>query len=179
MHTLRSIIAFARQALIVACFGISGMGTAAQADDSPPPPSSAMAALAPVPRLPSAPQSSGGLRVTRLVLARPARAGQPVIEAMSFSSGTRVCAIIELANPGGEATTVTVSWQRPSGNVQGNGRALRLAAQTTVSAQAFFVPRRAGTWTVIVRSADGEELMRQEFDVSARSRRTRIAERAR
>ncbi len=175
MNMLRSILALAGQVLVVACFGMSALGTVAEADDTLPP-WSALAALAPAPIVdapraplpPVAPRASGEqLRSTRLVLARSVRSGQPVIEAMSFASGTRVCALVEIANPERVATTVTVSWQRPTGQLQGRGQRLRVPAEATFSTRAFFVPRRPGTWTVIVRRADGEEIMRQEFDVSA------------
>lgn len=107
------------------------------------------------------------LRVVRVVMARGVDRRHATGEATSFPARSgRVYAWLEIENPARVETTVVVAWQHPGRPAPGRGATLSVPAQRRYHTFAFVVPAEPGTWTAIVRSADGTELARQTFEIT-------------
>ncbi len=140
----------------IAIAAIALQSAPASAQDTTTPAGTATAAAAPA------------IRVARVVMARGVTRRGVTGEATSFPARSgRVYAWLEIENPGRIETTVVVAWQRPGRTTAPNrGATLAVPAQRRYHTFAFVVPAEPGTWTAVVRSADGTELARQTFEIT-------------
>ncbi len=98
----------------------------------------------------------GGVAVRRLVTATDVEAREPVEAAAVFGSLQRVYAFLEVSNDAAEATSLTVNFIGPSGQVRG-GMVLAVPAESLRWRTWAYTERAEehGLWRVEVRSDDG------------------------
>jgi hypothetical protein len=140
-----------------------------QAPASPPvaPPTTVIATPpAPVVAAP-APAHLGALHVRRFVIARGVENRAPVEPGTSFhlESGDRLFAFIDAANGTGHGSEVQIDFEQ--GNTRVSEVTLNVPAQPRWRTWGFTrMVHRPGHFTAVVRTLDGRELARSEFDVT-------------
>ena len=138
---------------------------AAPAPTTPEPAAVVAAAQVEKPAAPTAPQAKAAVRVRRLVITHGIENREPLAATELSAGGGPIYAFVELASGEGDAANVVVTFERGERavghvklSVPGNSRRWRTWGQTRQI-------REAGEWQAVVRTADGEELARQSFQV--------------
>jgi hypothetical protein len=106
-----------------------------------------------------------GLRVKRLVVTREVVAREPV-QVDRLVTNEPVVAFVELANNGAEEGRIAITFEYPGKNPVGH---IELPVKAEQSRWRTWgrthLVTEAGRWQAVVRSLDGTELARQEFEV--------------
>jgi hypothetical protein len=107
--------------------------------------------------------------VKRLVVARGVerKDREPVDPGTTFHAADlgKLYAFVELDNAAGLPSEIVVAFEPPEGPALGNVR-LAIGASPHWRTWAFTrAARKAGTWTAVVKSADGQVLARAPFDI--------------
>ncbi len=109
------------------------------------------------------------LTVKRLVIASGVSGREPVGAATTFTAGAqdRIYAFVEVGNPDGATSEVSVSFFKDGGAERG-GVKLRVGASPRWRTWSFTrLAKEPGTWHAVVRNAKGEELARTRFEIVA------------
>jgi len=113
---------------------------------------------------------SGALRIRRLVVARgiegrePAETAQPI----ALSEHTPIYAFVEIENRGDEGETIFVTFEPEGGDWHDAVGHVELEAPVAARWRTWGLTRsisEPGTWTAIVRNADGDMLASETFEV--------------
>jgi hypothetical protein len=117
---------------------------------------------------PDAATTDSGLTVSRLIVATGVDEREPVDPASAFSLATtsHLYAFVELANPARTATDVELVWIDLASGQERRSYTLVVGAHARWRTWArSAVPKKPGTWAVLVRDANGMELARTQYEV--------------
>src|SRR5262249_21129281 len=109
------------------------------------------------------------LRVTRLVVATGVSHREPEGVATLFrqSETDKLYAVVEGENKSREAAEITVSFEPPDGRVARGNVSLDVGSSPRWRTWAYSTNvHQVGSWTAVVKDADGHTLARQPFEIA-------------
>lgn len=137
----------------------------AKSDNSPAATSTPAPVIA-APEVKRASSADGALELRRLVVTRAIENREPVATSEFHADGEPILAFLDLKNPEDAAAAVVVTFEHESGETVGHV-SLEIPAKSSrwrTWARTRLI-KKTGAWAAVVRTSDGKELARQDFEV--------------